>query len=88
MSENVFIDLKDRSHVMSTEDEIPENGAKRALLGHAERFGGWSLSIYKGRQAVVGVRVLAGPGEDLHLMGEEQQPSRDGTPTRVEETCW
>jgi hypothetical protein len=33
MSENVFIDLKDRSHVMSTEDEIPENGAKRGAPG-------------------------------------------------------
>ena len=51
MSENVFINLKNRSHVITAEVEIPKNGANGALLAQAGRFGGWSLYIKDGKPA-------------------------------------
>jgi arylsulfatase A-like enzyme len=49
MSENVFINLKNRSHAITTEVEIPKNGAKGVLLAQGGRFGGWSLYLKDGK---------------------------------------
>ena len=49
MSENVFINAKNRSHTITAEVEIPSGGADGVLLAQAGRFGGWSL--YQGWQA-------------------------------------
>jgi arylsulfatase A-like enzyme len=49
MSENVFINTKNRSHTITAEVEIPKNGAKGVLLAQAGRFGGWSLYLKDGR---------------------------------------
>jgi arylsulfatase len=49
MSENVFINLKNRSHAITAEVEIPPQGASGALLAQAGRFGGWSLYLKEGR---------------------------------------
>lgn len=43
MSENVFINTKNRSHTITAEVEIPEGGADGVILAQAGRFGGWSL---------------------------------------------
>jgi arylsulfatase A-like enzyme len=45
MSENVFINTKNRSHTITAEVEIPEGGANGVILAQAGRFGGWSLYI-------------------------------------------
>ena len=49
MSENVFISLKNRSHAITAEVEIPKTGATGVLLAQAGRFGGWSLYVKDGK---------------------------------------
>ena len=49
MSENVFINTKDRSHTITAEVEIPKRGANGVILAQAGRFGGWSLYIKDGK---------------------------------------
>jgi len=50
MSENVFINLKNKSHTITAEVEVPKNGgANGVLLAQAGRFGGWSLYIKDGK---------------------------------------
>ena len=49
MSENVFINVKNRSHTITAEVEIPKNGANGVILAQAGRFGGWSLYMKDGK---------------------------------------
>ncbi len=49
MSENVFINLKNRSHTVTAEVNIPESGANGVILAQAGRFGGWSLYLTGGK---------------------------------------
>ena len=49
MSENVFINIKNRSHTITAEVQVPEGGAKGVILSQAGRFGGWSLYMKEGR---------------------------------------
>ena len=49
MSENVFINLKNQSHNITAEVNVPAGGAKGVLLAQAGRFGGWSLYLKDGR---------------------------------------
>jgi len=49
MSENVFINLKNKSHTISAEVEIPKNGANGVILAQAGRFGGWSFYLKDGK---------------------------------------
>ena len=49
MSENVFINTKNRSHTITAEVQIPKGGAKGVMLAQAGRFGGWSLYLKNGK---------------------------------------
>ncbi len=49
MSENVFINVKNRSHTITAEVMIPVGGANGVILAQAGRFGGWSLYLKDGR---------------------------------------
>ncbi|MCL4504169.1 MAG: arylsulfatase [Deltaproteobacteria bacterium] len=49
MSENVFINVKNRSHTITAEVEIPKKGANGVILAQAGRFGGWSLYVKDGK---------------------------------------
>jgi arylsulfatase len=49
MTENVFINIKNRSHTITAEVEIPKNGANGVILAQAGRFGGWSLYLKDGK---------------------------------------
>jgi len=49
MSENVFINVKNRSHTITAEVEIPKKGANGVLLAQAGRFGGWSFYVKDGK---------------------------------------
>lgn len=49
MSENVFINVKNRSHTITAELEIPKKGASGVILAQAGRFGGWSLYVKDGK---------------------------------------
>ncbi len=49
MSENVFINTKNRSFSINADLEIPEGGANGVILAQAGRFGGWSLYLKDGK---------------------------------------
>ena len=49
MTENVFINLKNKSHTITAELEIPEQGANGVILAQAGRFGGWCLYLHDGK---------------------------------------
>jgi arylsulfatase A-like enzyme len=49
MSENVFINTKNRSHAITAEVEVPKGGANGVILAQAGRFGGWSLYLKEGK---------------------------------------
>ena len=49
MSENVFINTKNRSHSITAEVQVPEGGANGVIIAQAGRFGGWSLYLKDGK---------------------------------------
>ncbi len=49
LTENVFINTKNRSHSITAEAQIPESGADGVLISQAGRFGGWSLYLNDGK---------------------------------------
>jgi arylsulfatase len=49
MSENVFINTKNRSHTVTAEVQLPQGGAEGVILSQAGRFGGWSLYLKDGK---------------------------------------
>jgi len=49
MTENVFINTKNRSHTITAEVDIPKGGASGVILSQAGRFGGWSLYVKDGK---------------------------------------
>jgi hypothetical protein len=49
MSENAFINVKNRSLTITADVEIPAGGANGVILAQGGRFGGWSLYMKGGR---------------------------------------
>src|SRR5207244_553785 len=49
MTENVFINIKNRSHAITADVTIPKGGANGVILSQAGRFGGWSLYLKDGK---------------------------------------
>jgi hypothetical protein len=49
MSENVFINVKNRSLSITADVEIPQGGANGVILAQGGRFGGWSLYFKDGK---------------------------------------
>jgi arylsulfatase len=49
MSENVFINIKNRSLSITADVEIPDGGANGVIVAQGGRFGGWSLYLKDGK---------------------------------------
>ena len=49
MSENVFINVKNRSLSITADVQIPQGGANGVILAQGGRFGGWSLYLKDGK---------------------------------------
>lgn len=49
LSENVFLNTKNRSHQITAAVTIPPGGGNGVLLAQAGRFGGWSLYLKNGK---------------------------------------
>ncbi|MCE9614246.1 MAG: arylsulfatase [Lentisphaerae bacterium] len=49
MSENVFINIKNRSLSITADVEIPEGGANGVIVAQGGRFGGWSFYLKDGK---------------------------------------
>lgn len=48
MSENVFINIKNRSKTITAEVQVKENGGNGTIIAQGGRFGGWSLYVKDG----------------------------------------
>ena len=51
MAENAFINVKNRSHVITATVDVPGTGAQGVIIAQGGRFGGWSLFVKDGRPA-------------------------------------
>jgi len=51
MSENAFINIKNKSFVITADVEVPAGGANGVILAQGGRFGGWSLYVQNGKPA-------------------------------------
>ncbi|MCK5711497.1 MAG: arylsulfatase, partial [Hyphomicrobiaceae bacterium] len=51
MSENVFINIKNRSKTITAEVEVPDDGGNGTIIAQGGRFGGWSLYVKNGLPA-------------------------------------
>jgi len=51
IGENVFLNVKNRSHTITAEVVIPRAGANGVILAQGGRFGGWSLYLKDGKPA-------------------------------------
>jgi arylsulfatase len=49
MSENVFLNIKNRSFTITADVDIPHGGANGVLMAQGGRFGGWSLYFKDGK---------------------------------------
>ena len=49
MTENVFINTKNKSHTITALVQVPQGGANGVILSQAGRFGGWSLYVKDGK---------------------------------------
>jgi hypothetical protein len=49
MSENAFINVKNRSVTITADLDVPKGGANGVILAQGGRFGGWSLYLKGGR---------------------------------------
>lgn len=49
MAENAFINIKNRSHTITAEVEVPSSGVDGVILCQGGRFGGWSLYVKDGK---------------------------------------
>ena len=48
MTENVFINVKNKSKTITAEVEVPEDGGNGAIIVQGGRFGGWALYVKDG----------------------------------------
>jgi arylsulfatase A-like enzyme len=49
LSENAFINIKNASHSITAEIDVPKDGAEGVLLAQGGRFGGWSFYVKDGK---------------------------------------
>ncbi len=49
MLENATLDIKNRSHTVTADIEIPQEGAQGVIIAQGGRFAGWSLYMKDGK---------------------------------------
>lgn len=76
MSENVFLNVKNKSKTITAEIEVAEDGGNGTIIAQGGRFGGWSLYVKDGM-----------PAYDYNFLGLERtsiaalQPLKSGKST-------
>jgi arylsulfatase len=48
MTENVFLDIRNKSKTITAEVEVPQDGGNGAVIVQGGRFGGWALYVKDG----------------------------------------
>ena len=51
LSENSVLVIKNKSHAITAEIEVPEGGADGVIVAQGGAFGGWSLYVHEGKPA-------------------------------------
>jgi len=51
MSENIFINIKNKSKTITAEIEVPNDGGHGIIIAQGGRFGGWALYVKNGKPA-------------------------------------
>src|SRR4029077_20530215 len=49
LSENCVVSIKNKSHAVTAEIEVPESGAEGVIIAQGANIGGWSLYAKDGR---------------------------------------
>jgi arylsulfatase len=53
IAENAFINVRNKSHTITAEVDIPKHGGKGVILCQGGRFAGWSLYLKDGKPSYV-----------------------------------
>jgi len=76
LSENSVLALKNKSHSITAEVEVPEDGAAGVIVAQGGAFGGWTLYAHEGRAAycynTFGVESYKVYGSEPMRAGEHQ----------------
>jgi arylsulfatase len=68
LMENAVVNVKNRSHAVTAEVEIPDGGAEGVIIAQGGRFGGWSLYVKDGKPCYchnwVGMKWYTVEGEE------------------------
>jgi arylsulfatase A-like enzyme len=51
MSENVFINVKNKSNIITAEVDVPKDGGNGIIIAQGGRFGGWAMYVIDGKPA-------------------------------------
>ena len=76
MSENAFINIKNKSKTITAEVVVPEGGANGAIIVQGGRFGGWALFVQDG---ILGYDYNFLGLEHTTIMAQDPLPSGDVT---------
>jgi arylsulfatase A-like enzyme len=49
LTENVVLNIKNKSHAVTAEIQVPEGGAAGVIVAQGGAFGGWSLYLHEGK---------------------------------------
>jgi hypothetical protein len=76
LSENSVLNIKNRSHAVTAQIEVPDGGAEGVLVAQGGAYAGWSLYLLEGRPVycynVFGLQRFKIAGEDRVGAGEHQ----------------
>jgi arylsulfatase len=72
LTENTVLNVKNRSHTITAEVEIPEDGANGVIIAQGGRFAGWSLYVKDGAAKYVHNWF---DSEYYYVGGEEKLPA-------------
>jgi arylsulfatase A-like enzyme len=72
LMENAVINVKNKSHTVTAQVEVPEGGVEGVIIAQGGRFGGWSLYVKDGKPAYCHNWVGS---EWYKVVGEDPLPS-------------
>ncbi len=76
LTENVMINVKNKSHAVTAQIDVPDGGATGVVFAQGGAFGGWSLYLHEGRPAycynLFGMRTFKVYGSDPVPAGAHQ----------------
>ena len=76
LSENSVVVLKNKSHAVTAEIEVPDTGARGVIVAQGGAFGGWALYVHEGKPAycynLFGLQQFKVYGESAVPAGDHQ----------------